>query len=202
MTAMCDVAFLLLSFFILTTKFKPSEALAVTIPSSVEAKIAPSDSIVLITIDNKGKVFLSMDEKNPEKEQIIQAAASYKNVMLSAAQLKALAAQPFIGVPIANLSQQLAVPKDKLTNAAMPGIPVQDTTKNEMNEWMRALNEVYLGKKMNLLMKGDNDAKYPSFNNVVKAMKKNNITRFKIVTNMEGVPKGTALAQVPEKERD
>jgi hypothetical protein len=143
-----------------------------------------------------------MDEKNPEKEQIIQAAASYKNVMLSAAQLKALAAQPFIGVPIANLSQQLAVPKDKLTNAAMPGIPVQDTTKNEMNEWMRALNEVYLGKKMNLLMKGDNDAKYPSFNNVVKAMKKNNITRFKIVTNMEGVPKGTALAQVPEKERD
>ena len=41
MTAMCDVAFLLLSFFILTTKFKPSEALKVTTPSSVATKIAP-----------------------------------------------------------------------------------------------------------------------------------------------------------------
>ena len=33
MTAMCDVAFLLLSFFILTTKFKPAEAIAVETPS-------------------------------------------------------------------------------------------------------------------------------------------------------------------------
>ena len=40
MTAMCDVAFLLLSFFILTTKFKPAEAIAVTTPNSVAAKVA------------------------------------------------------------------------------------------------------------------------------------------------------------------
>jgi biopolymer transport protein ExbD len=41
MTAMCDVAFLLLSFFILATKFKPPEALTVVTPSSVSSKIAP-----------------------------------------------------------------------------------------------------------------------------------------------------------------
>ncbi len=34
MTAMCDVAFLLLSFFILATKFKPPETLTVETPNS------------------------------------------------------------------------------------------------------------------------------------------------------------------------
>ena len=46
MTAMCDVAFLLLSFFILTTKFKPSEALAVVTPNSVSSKAAPENDVV------------------------------------------------------------------------------------------------------------------------------------------------------------
>jgi biopolymer transport protein ExbD len=64
MTAMCDVAFLLLSFFILTTKFKPAEAIAVTIPKSVAAKVAPTKDIVEIIIDKDGKVFLSMDDES------------------------------------------------------------------------------------------------------------------------------------------
>ncbi|MFW2478462.1 MAG: ExbD/TolR family protein [Sediminibacterium sp.] len=63
MTAMCDVAFLLLSFFILTTKFKPAEAIAVTTPNSVAAKVAPDKDIVMITIDKDGKVFIKMDEE-------------------------------------------------------------------------------------------------------------------------------------------
>ena len=48
MTAMCDVAFLLLSFFILTTKFKPSEAVEVSPPSSVAAKAAPEKKTIAV----------------------------------------------------------------------------------------------------------------------------------------------------------
>ena len=56
MTAMCDVAFLLLTFFILATKQKPPEVLAVTPPSSVSSKAAPDKSI-MITMTTEGKVF-------------------------------------------------------------------------------------------------------------------------------------------------
>jgi len=49
MTAMCDVAFLLLSFFILATKQKPPEVMAVTPPNSISAKVAP-DKAILITM--------------------------------------------------------------------------------------------------------------------------------------------------------
>ena len=59
MTAMCDVAFLLLSFFILTTKFKPSEAVPVSTPTSVASKVAPEKDIVMISLNKDQKVFLS-----------------------------------------------------------------------------------------------------------------------------------------------
>ncbi len=55
MTAMCDVAFLLLSFFILTTKFKPDEVLAVTTLKSVSTTPAEQKDIVMVTMDREGK---------------------------------------------------------------------------------------------------------------------------------------------------
>mgnify|MGYP001342077975 CR=1 FL=1 len=66
MTAMCDVAFLLLSFFILATKQKPPEVLAVKTPTSVSSKAAPDKSI-LVTLTKEGKVFLMLgdDTKKP-----------------------------------------------------------------------------------------------------------------------------------------
>ena len=60
MTAMCDVAFLLLSFFILTTKFKPAEALTVATPKSVSTKSAKLKDVVLITMDKDGKLFFGV----------------------------------------------------------------------------------------------------------------------------------------------
>ena len=57
----------------------------------------------------------------------------------------------------------------------IPGIPVTDTLNNEMITWMRAAATAFQGKKMNLLVKGDNEAKYPSFKGVIDAFKKNEI---------------------------
>ncbi|MBK7434060.1 MAG: biopolymer transporter ExbD [Chitinophagaceae bacterium] len=69
MTAMCDVAFLLLSFFILATKQKPPEAVTVTAPSSVSHEAAPEKSI-LITLTKEGKVFLMIGDDTKKKEII------------------------------------------------------------------------------------------------------------------------------------
>src|SRR5882672_3625582 len=84
MTAMCDVAFLLLSFFILVAKFKPPENLTVTTPSSVSTKIAPEKNVVMVTIDKEGKVYYSVSDANrTEKQEIIDAINTSKNLGLS-----------------------------------------------------------------------------------------------------------------------
>ena len=76
---MCDVAFLLLSFFILTTKFKPAEAIAVTTPKSVAAKVAPQKDYVMVILDANGKVFLEMDDEY-KKEAIANELNSSRNL--------------------------------------------------------------------------------------------------------------------------
>ena len=61
MTAMCDVAFLLLTFFMLATKFKPEEPVVVKTPSSISEIPLPDVDIMLLTVDPKGRIFFSID---------------------------------------------------------------------------------------------------------------------------------------------
>jgi biopolymer transport protein ExbD len=198
MTAMCDVAFLLLSFFILTTKPKPSEAVPIATPSSVAAKPAPEKNLVIVSINKDGKVFLSSgddaDDKDA-KQKILEAVNNDKSLGLSATEIATLKAQPFIGSSLAHLKQQARLSSDQINSQVLPGIPVKDTANNEMVAWMRAVSEVYQGQKPNILVKGDNDAQFPSFKNVVAALKKNDLLKFQMVTNPEAVPSGTFLFQ-------
>jgi len=190
MTAMCDVAFLLLSFFILTTKFKPAEAIAVTTPNSVAAKVAPDKDFVMVIIDKDGKVFLSMDDEN-KKEFIANALNNTKNLNIN---VQAFKKASFFGAPLSSIASFVALPEDQRKGGNLPGIPVQDTANNELLTWMRLVNEAYQGNKApNLLMKGDNLAKYPSFKAVIDAFKKNDFLKFQMVTNPEAVPVGTDL---------
>jgi biopolymer transport protein ExbD len=201
MTAMCDVAFLLLSFFILATKFKPPEALSVITPSSVSTKIAPDKDLVLITIDHNGKVYFSVSDGNiSQKAEIIETINTTKNLGLTDAEKKNFSnvAAAYIGVPFSQLKSYLSKTPEELKNVALPGIPAKDSTDNEMIDWMRASVGAFQGTKMNILVKGDDASKYPSFQGVIIAFKKNDQMKFQIVTNPIQVPPGTDLFKTNE----
>jgi biopolymer transport protein ExbD len=196
MTAMCDVAFLLLSFFILTTKPKPSEAVHVDPPSSVSATKAAEKDIVIVSLDKDGKVYLSTGDSKDDrdaKEDIIRSVNNTKALGLTDIEIAQLKAAPFIGVPLAQLKVQAKMDPSQMTSANLVGIPAQDTAHNEMMDWVRGIKDAYTGKKLNLLLKGDNLAKYPSFKNVVAALKKNDVLKFQMVTNPEAPPVGSLL---------
>lgn len=196
MTAMCDVAFLLLSFFILTTKFKPSEAVPINTPNSVANKIAPETNIVLIHLNKDGKVFLSVGdskEDRQKKESMINYINQQRSLGLTSSEVAALVKAPFIGVPVAQLKQQSHLTTEQMTGALLPGIPASDTTNNQMIDWVAAAVSAYQGQKMNLILKGDNVAKYPVFKNILTAFKKNDQFKFQMVTNPVNVPSGTDL---------
>jgi len=199
MTAMCDVAFLLLSFFILATKFKPPEALSVVTPSSVSSKVAPDKNVVLITMDKDGKVYFSVSDGNTnEKKDIIDGVNTAKNLNLTDAEKKNFVSNPsgYIGVPFSQLKSYLDKTPDEVKNAVLPGIPVLDTLNNELIDWVRAAVGAFQGAHMNLLVKGDNTAKYPSFSGVVYAFKKNDQLKFQLITNPVAAPPGSELDKV------
>ncbi|MDQ6814973.1 MAG: biopolymer transporter ExbD [Bacteroidota bacterium] len=194
MTAMCDVAFLLLSFFILTAKPKAAENIQVETPSSVSSKIAPDKDVTLISFTKEGKVFISMDN-----EEVKAAVANQLNANngtgLSPADITAFKKAPFFGTPFSQLKSSLQIPADKLKGDLLPGIPAKDTLHNEVTDWMKAIVAAHASTntKLNILLKGDNLAKYPTFKNVITAFKKNDQFKFQMVTNSEGVPEGSDL---------
>jgi biopolymer transport protein ExbD len=195
MTAMCDVAFLLLSFFILTTKFKSDDGLGVVTPNSVSTKPASDKNVVMVTMDKEGKAYFSVGDNNTaEKQDIIDMIDQGKNLGLTAKEKAAFARSgSYVGVPFSMLKSYLDLTADQVKNFKSPGIPL-DTANNELTVWMNAATRAFTGNTMTLLVKGDNSAKYPTFKGVIDAFKRNEIFKFSMVTNPEGVPEGTALA--------
>jgi biopolymer transport protein ExbD len=199
MTAMCDVAFLLLAFFILATKFKPPEALKVDTPNSVSTKIVLDKDVVQVTIDKNGKVYFSVSESNPnQKADILDDINTSKNLGLSAEEKKNFTHTPnaYIGVPFSQLKAFLDKSPEDLKNVILAGIPVLDSNNNEMVDWFRAAATAFAGTKMNIVVKGDDASKYPSFGGVIWALKRNDLMKFQIVTNPVAVPVGTELYKV------
>lgn len=194
MTAMCDVAFLLLSFFILATKTKPPEVLSVAPPSSVSSKAAP-DNAMLITMTKDGRVFLMLGEST-KKAEILENINSQSKLGLNEAEMKKWKKQEFYGLPFSKVKSYLNS-TEQIPAISMEGIPV-DSSNNELIAWVKGIVTAYAGidqRKLQemLLVKGDNEALYPTFKNVKQAFKKNEIFKFRIVTNSEPVPLGSEL---------
>ena len=69
MTAMCDVAFLLLTFFVMTSTAKIPEALPVDTPSSTVQTKLPETDLATLTV-GKGKVFFDLKGKEVRSENV------------------------------------------------------------------------------------------------------------------------------------
>ena len=190
MTAMCDVAFLLLSFFILTTKFKPEEAIEVIPPSSVSSKAATDKDAFKVSINKDGQVFVDMSEEM--RGDVIKELAKERNLTFTPEDVKYFEQATFVGGPISQLNQFDRLNSEQIKATKLSGIPV-DSTNNELQAWISAAVQANLGTKINFYIKGDNSAKFPAFKAVIEAFKKNDIYKYNLVTNAEDVPEGTEL---------
>lgn len=192
MTAFVDVSFLILTFFILATKFKPDEPVEVKFPSSVSADKIPETDAFMVSIDKDGRVFVQLDDPKKRKE-IADNLNSTRNLGLSAENIKAFTNAPSVGVPFAGLKNLLSMDPEKQKEVKQPGIPVPDSTGGELYYWVRDALSVYAGRKITWLIKADNQTKYPVIKNVLEAFKRNDINKFQLVTKFQDAPIGTPL---------
>ncbi|HEY6505795.1 MAG TPA: biopolymer transporter ExbD [Chitinophagaceae bacterium] len=201
MTPFVDIAFLILSFFIMATKFKPEEPIKVETPGSVSSIILEEHNAMLITIDPDSKVFVNIsDPKDKTKERltrIITGINQSRNLGLTEDEIQAFKNAPIIGVPFNALKGYLALSPAQQASFKQPGIPVLDTLNNEMIWWVDETNKAFAGTKNFLyLIKGDNQSKYPTFEAVVNAMRKNEVFKYNLITSQEGAPEGTDLYKI------
>ena len=189
MTAMCDVAFLLLTFFILTATAKVPEVMPVATPASTVQTKLPEKDLATLTVGN-GKVFFDVKGKYV-RVRTLELMGNKYGVTFSDEDQKKFAIMESFGVPVQNLKQILDMKPADRKNVQQPGIP-KDSLDNQLADWVqnaRIANIELHDKELELAIKGDAKEEYPVIRKVMDILQNQKINSFSLVTGLRGKEK-------------
>jgi biopolymer transport protein ExbD len=183
MTPMVDLAFLLVTFFMLTTKFRPEEPVLVDTPSSVSEIKLPDRDIMMITVDADGRIFYDVDGKQT-RATILQKMAEHYKIAFTDKEVNKFSILTSIGMPMENLKNYLDADDNsrKAMNKQTKGIPA-DSLHNELSDWINFGR--HANSKYRIAIKGDGQANYPVVKAVIKTLQDNKVNKFNLITNLE-----------------
>lgn len=190
MTAMCDVAFLLLTFFILTATAKQPEPLAVDTPNSTVQTKLPETGLATLTV-GKGKVFFGLVDRDIRLRTLELMGQEY-GVNFSDEEKARFSLMDGFGVPIGSLKQIIAMNSSERNQEGLqPGIPMDsiDKKKDELSRWVynaRAASAELKNEDLKFAIKGDAKLEYPAIKRVMNLLQDQDVNSFNLVTGLRG----------------
>ena len=194
MTAMCDVAFLLLTFFILTAKPKVDDPTKAEVPFSSKDKLVPEDNLAMITVGNingKSTIFYSVTGSDIRTEAIKAMGTKY-NVVFTPEEISRFSLLEVFGVPMNQLKQFLDLRPDERKGFPQTGIPADTTATNELGNWLYLSRQADRGlhdRDLQVAIKGDRHEEYPIINEIIGVLGKQKIFKFNLITDLRTAPK-------------
>jgi len=193
MTAMCDVAFLLLTFFILTATARQPEALPVDTPASTVKFKLPDTDIATLTV-GQGKVFFGVPGQ-PIRVRTLELMAEKYNLQFTNDEKLRFSLIESFGVQIGQLKQIIAMKGDERNKAGLqPGIPTDSVgdRPSQLHDWI--LSARYATKELNnvdmrISIKGDSNEEYPEIKKVTGILQDQNINKFSLITSLRPTEK-------------
>lgn len=188
MTAMCDVSFLLLTFFILTSKFKPAEPVAIDVPTArSQIKI---EGALTVSVDKDGKAYYSLSDQALRAGALNNLIERYGDTYpvlktLTEEQKRRFAFIDVWGAPIEQLPQILSLSEAQYKDVIkdLSGIPI-DSANNQLGAWLMAGR--HTDPKMKIAIKGDKSTNVRAVQKVIETFTKNNVNRFNLITTLSG----------------
>lgn len=188
MTAMCDVAFLLLTFFILTATSRQPDPLEIKTPSSSVQFKVPDKDLMILSI-GKGKVFVEIIGQDVKRATLQRMAALY-STSFTEEEAKRFGVVSSFGVPFQNLKQFIKLNGEDRTRleAQFQGVPVDTTRNSELFNWIKEarLATAELHKtEMRVSIKGDSKEEYPVIKKIVDVLQEQKVNKFSLITSGE-----------------
>lgn len=206
MTPMVDLAFLLVTFFMLTSSFRTPEPVLVDPPTST-TQIEIPKQVMLITVDQKGRAFI--DLTNPAvKSKVFEKVCKQMDVKVSAEDVKKFAGVGAFGLKAAQIPDFLEMESADRTKLDQPGVPY-DTTgkKSELYWWAyyarieahndyKAREEEAKQRKLpfdksnylQFAVKADGEARYDVVKHVIQVFRDAKVKQFQMITGLEAAP--------------
>ncbi len=191
MTPMVDLAFLLVTFFMLTAQFRPEEAVAVDTPSSMSQSPIPMQNMMTILVDSTGKVFWDMTDKGM-RTAVLEELGSRVNFKPTEQDKIRFANVGPVGVPIEQLQAMLALENGaqrKEFMAQFNGIPT-DSLNNQLRDWIGTTRNIYwndTNENPIVALKADGNTNYSKVAEVIRIFQSPGIqiSKFKMITDLE-----------------
>jgi biopolymer transport protein ExbD len=185
MTPMVDLFALLLTFFMLTTTFRPSEAAVIDTPNSVSEKVSPDKDVIIILVGKDNKVFLNFDNGKDTsvliRKEVLKKMAEQFNLTFTEKELKTFSTWASFGMPADKLKSWINTADSKDRDAFQIGIPM-DSTDNQLNLWVRFIR--LQNPNAEVAIKGDSDADFKTVKRVMDILQENQVNKFNLTTNL------------------
>ncbi len=204
MTAMVDVAFLLLTFFILTTtRFREEQKVEIDMASSVSSLEVPETGLCVISLDERGDVFVGYTDIKTRSE-VLKRYMQDQEKQISEEGINYFSTLQEFGVPLdsiavwLNLESGLPLEEFPHNGIPTPTKEVADSTGKpvELRDWIRWGRMA--DQKMRFAIKGDVDAQYTTTKAVMDALQHWKVNQFSLITTMEGGAE--SVEEVKEEE--
>lgn len=187
MTPMSDLAWLLLTFFILTTNFKKPDVEQITPPSSISEKLLPDASLMTVDVTKDGKFYFQPVENATERLQLLDNIGKKYGLTFTDKEKVAFTKVQAIGVPANQLKGYLNLSADEQKNFKSPtGIP-QDSVNRQVVDWVE--QSLAVNPEYKLAIKGDNTTAYPKVKSLFEGLRDIDFLKFWLITSQEVGPK-------------
>ena len=144
MTAMCDVAFLLLTFFILTAKPKVEDPSKAEVPTTSSEKLVPDENLATISIGKENQIFFSVTG-NDVRAAVLKTMGDKYKVSFTPQETAIFANTEVFGVPIDQLKAFLSTPGDQRAKFPQKGIPADTSGNSELSNWLLTARQAEKG---------------------------------------------------------
>ncbi len=183
MTAMTDVSFLLLTFFILTAQFAKPDVETITTPSSISEKLLPDASLMTVLSTTDGKFYFTPVDNGTERMALLDKMGAKYGMKFTDAEKVAFTKVQSVGVPMNQLKGYLNLSDDdRKAFKSQTGIPL-DSTNKQLIDWVEqslAVNPDY-----KLAIKGDVETKYPKVKALFEGLRDIDFLKFWLITSQE-----------------